>query len=1070
MDIIILISVIAFLLLLVAGAAACFVHFSSLRTQGHEAQRFVDALEDLVLPLGSFPSELLGRSASIVTDLADSDSGVEGEGEREQQDEDEREQQEEEETEQQKDEETEQQEDHETVTDGADESPTPSQVFENAIRELVDPDGTSGSNLHTLAELVKDAIDRGAKAEDISRSKAAMLQRAEEDLRHEWADKKEVWEKVITGQNHSLNRQNLAVRSLTIENMRLGGENRGFHDVAKERRAHLRRCYNERLEILIAAKQRAEREREEAELEKEDMEKEKEEALTGVQERINIGLENLKKENSEAKRKHQHEKNSLICSRRMVDDDLLKARQQLAEAAKEHETAAKSNRTTIDQLKADLREVVSRKTTSEDVAASDMRRLEKRSELQCKERDDKIKSLNDQLRRANESLKELGEYKTKAQAAEQRSQRLSDQLKEETTRLRENKEHAVSKLRLELGGHKMTIKANEDEMRQMQANITALETGEELQTLKSQVQKSKKQLRASAKETQDAKKQAQDQQHEMEGLRRTIKAQGDEISESSTKASNEKDELKKQLEDFARASDEKLKRAVEKCKRDHEEDKNKAVQDAVKNTTAAAKADEENLRQTLQRQLDGERQSSQQTQEEITAAIRLAEENARQTLQSQFDGERQSSWQAQEQSTAAARAGEESLRQTFQKQIDDEREKSRRAQEQMTVAAKLAEQTVRQTLEKQLDAERQSSRQAREQATKIENDLRAEMRGLKSQVGQDTEPQNTHSASPEGSRDAQALKQVDMEAIDANNLLLEIASNGVVKGSVQHALLCELNRAKLALYRVKCETQKSDAATDKGRLAGLIDGVIISEQLTQRLNENTQLVRQAQMVNARVQNLQKVLEEAAEGVPKDAVHEALQSTIPFAREIKKLRRPLKPRQGMQPSTISSGSQAESSTANAQRQVEGVSTPFADILATLRLPISCDQTPATAAPNAVPEDEGASSTTAEAQSPLPGLQAEGQTSADISARPKRNIRSRKVFPEQRTASPPSDQPQGWTDEMTAAVKDMLGHGDDGVQIEETIKALYDLQEDSMEGLEKWLEKLQSEYETERKDRM
>ena len=193
----------------------------------------------------------------------------------------------------------------------------------------------------------------------------------------------------------------------------------------------------------------------------------------------------------------------------------------------------------------------------------------------------------------------------------------------------------------------------------------------------------------------------------------------------------------------------------------------------------------------------------------------------------------------------------------------------------------------------------------------MENDLRAEISALK---------QNTHPASPGPKQDAQPLKQVDMEAIDANNLLLEIASNGVVKGSIEHALLCELNNAKLALYRVKCETQKPDAAADKGRLAGLIDGVFISEQLLQRFDKNAQLVQQSRMVNTRIQHPQKVLEEAAEHVPKDAVHEALQSTIPFAQEIKKPTRPLKPRQGIQPSAISSGSQAESPITNVQGQV------------------------------------------------------------------------------------------------------------------------------------------------------
>ena len=56
-----------------------------------------------------------------------------------------------------------------------------------------------------------------------------------------------------------------------------------------------------------------------------------------------------------------------------------------------------------------------------------------------------------------------------------------------------------------------------------------------------------------------------------------------------------------------------------------------------------------------------------------------------------------------------------------------------------------------------------------------------------------------------------------------------------------------------------------------------------------------------------------------------------------------------------------------------------------------------------------------------------------------------------------------QPKGWTQEMTATVMDSLRQGDDGVLIEETIKALYDFQEDRLGGLEAWLEVLRSEFE-------
>ena len=1135
------------IILLVASAAACLVHLSSLHMPRHEVQRFFVALEDLVLPMGSFPSELLGRPAPTATDLADTESGVEEEKDKPRQEvqrflialedlvlpmgsfpsellglsaatttdlaDTNPDVEKEKDAEQQghlaptaadladagsdveKMKEIGQQEEQSPITDDEPKSVTPSQIFENAIRELVDPEGTSVPDLQTLAQLAHDAIERRAQAEKTSRSEAAMSQRAEEDTRHEWEDKKEVWEKIISGQNKSLSRQNAAVHSLTLENMRLGGEIEGSRNVAQERQERLTRRYIDRIETLRAAKQQVEQEKEGAQLKQLKAQKDKEDALVGVEDRIAEALANLKKDNAEAKRKHQDMQSSLIRSRRLISDDLVEAREQLAEAAKERETAVKDKETTIDQLRADLSQMKSRKVASEDVAASEKRRLEERSNLQCKQRDDKISDLNNQLRQANDNIKALGGYKAKAQVAEQRSQRLSDLLQEEKTRLREDKEHVVSNMRLELGGHKRTIKANEDEIEQLQGKITALESGEEISTLKAQLQTSKKQVRASAREMQDSKKQAQDRQNEIDELRKTVKAQSDEITEGTEKASNEKDRLEKELE-VARTSNVNLKEAIERCKQDFEEHK-KTMQDAAKNAAEFAKVAEETVRQTLQKQIDDERQSSRQMQEKMTAAVKAAEDNARQAFQTQVDEKNKSSWHAQETTTAAVKEAEESLRQTLQKHLDDERQTSRQALENMKAAAKFSEESVRQTLQKQLDDERQTSRQALERATKTENDLRAEMHSLKSQVEKVAETQNSHPASVERSQNAQAMELLDKEASDVNNLLLELGKNAVVRGSREHALLCQLNAAKLALYRVKREIQNSDAAGDKIRLARMIEGVIISEPLMQQLDNETQLVQQAKMTNVRVRNVEKVLDEAAEVVEKDAIVEALNSTIPFVREIRKLRRPMQSRHGMQPSTISTGDQTGSSsipTSNPQGQI----TPsFADILATLRLPTTPEQATATVTPNTVAEDNDAPDTTATAQSQLPGLSDDDAIALDISLRPKRKIRTRKLFAaEKPNASPPestqgeqsgpqqeqvvdtqqglpsqhehgSDRPKDWTDEITAAVNEMLRCGDDIVQIEETIKALYDVQE---EGLEKWLEKLQSEYEAGKKDQV
>ena len=419
-----------------------------------------------------------------------------------------------------------------------------------------------------------------------------------------------------------------------------------------------------------------------------------------------------------------------------------------------------------------------------------------------------------------------------------------------------------------------------------------------------------------------------------------------------------------------------------------------------------------------------------------------------QTLQKQLDDERRSSWEAQEEANGkigglerdkkAAEEDAESVRQTLQ------------------------------TLQKQLDDERQSSRVAQGNATRTENELRNEAGVLRSQLNNVEKSHSTDPAGSETGKQAQIAEELFKQANDANNLLLEIGENGLAKKSVEQTVLCQLNQAKIALHRVKCVLLEPPARYHRARLVKELDGVTVNEERIAQLPIDSALVSQAKMANARLLRLEKIL-DANVDVQRDAMLEALHTATPFEREIRKpraLKRPAKlsspfnPSTGGQTETSVGGTPAAADTPLSQPfgmvdagtggpSMPGVSTdepmvvkrdhrpPFMDLLNSLKPAANNNISGAMPAANA----------------PLPVSSLQGGYQTTVSVGNSKNHHKNQTV----------EMPEGWTDEMTGTVRGM--HGEDNLFISEMIKELHGLQVKDHEGLDKWLNKLQADHEAE-----
>lgn len=124
--------------------------------------------------------------------------------------------------------------------------------------------------------------------------------------------------------------------------------------------------------------------------------------------------------------------------------------------------------------------------------------------------------------------------------------------------------------------------------------------------------------------------------------------------------------------------------------------------------------------------------------------------------------------------------------------------------------------------------------------------------------------------------DDMVLASLSRESDETHELLQEIGRIGIPRDSVAYTVLQGLNKAKDALYDIKCELRKPDAIVNKNNLLHSVKGVHINKHYIQKLSLNTRevLIRQANEANTRLEYVKNTLGTNGD-VPKDVVLKSL---------------------------------------------------------------------------------------------------------------------------------------------------------------------------------------------------
>ena len=474
------------------------------------------------------------------------------------------------------------------------------QDFENSIRGLVGLEGQAGSDLQNTVNHVIDIIRRRDEAEESSRFEKVRSQRVEEDLRHEWEDSREVFERIIRGQNARLRSTRQENVNLLEENDQLRKTNDGLKDSKKRKLEE----YNRVLSSLNDAKK--------------DAEDAAKAATDEVEARIVAIRQEHEKNKSASEHQNKQERNKLLFSESIIRQNLEQVRNQLTVAEQQHTAISKERVAIVKRLETEVKKLKSEATAFKSIQASMRESSMNKHQEERKEKDSEISNLKDRLRVSNEKVKELGRWKAAANWEQQDKNKQSEHFKEEMGTLRENKDHKIRDLRLDISGLERTIKTNEDALTQFEERIRELESGKEIESLEAQLGESKQQLELMGKEKKK--------------LQTIIKTRAKKTKEEKESSLKEKKTLEEQLEQATS-----VKEDFEKKARKLEEDKKEASENAVKAAVDADKQEEKHKMEIVKAVEQALKEAARKAVEEDGKKEQQHEEDKRKAVQDAFD-------------------------------------------------------------------------------------------------------------------------------------------------------------------------------------------------------------------------------------------------------------------------------------------------------------------------------------------------------------------------------------------------------------------------------------------------
>lgn len=690
------------------------------------------------------------------------------------------------------------------------------ETLETYLRQLADPQGRCNLKAMPLGPLIRWMMRE--------------CERNTHDFRREknkWEDEnydaKQVFEAIIVGQNLAMqemdHERGLAreeASDLVLENLDL----RESSETAKE---DYERYIAELTSQTRNALEAAEKERAIAE-----------EVTAGVESRIQeLKTAHTEKMSAAAFQSFQ-ERNTLICSRRMVQDSLRDTRHQLTVCEQQHDAEIKEKNSIISGLRATVVQLKSTMTASKELAESAERGLERQLDDQRVEKDIKINALKDQVHKSQEEIKTLGTWKDKANAEERNIKRLWDRFHEDTATLREDKEHTVGGLKLEIKGLERTLGMNDATITQLRREITSLESGREVKDLKSQLGEAQKRLQRCAK---NSEKWAAEKCILEQDLQQAKSVLNRNIQERFRKLEEEKENLLRDLT-TARSDGQGALTQVQGLEREK-------VRVEEQHLVAINKKDQK-IRDLEQKAAEANSRFKHEVEMEVGCRLKVAVDSKETDIR------------------------EEANREYEKKRLEHEGEKQKAVKDAVEEAK---------SIQAQLDSERKTGLEKMNEATETENRLRTEMGVLSSQLEgykNAAGSMSTTEVTAESTGNTKERYSLAREVDEACSLFEEIEEQGLSMICGENVLLKELNKAKKAMFSVKSEIQKPEYDRS-GLLCAMVEATIGESGFHQcDPRKRPVLLRQARAANGRLQSLQKLLRSNTE-VELNTVLDILQS-------------------------------------------------------------------------------------------------------------------------------------------------------------------------------------------------
>ena len=729
-------------------------------------------------------------------------------------------------------------------------------VFENEIRGLIDPEGIHSSQSASTRDIVADMITNHAEAVN--------------GLRHDWAKEREEFER--NAQEHETN-----YHELERENNILSRQKERKKEKSRQLKSQ-NKCLRAQIEEKIQIKDDAEKRAATAE----------QVANAGVQRRIDEVQIDLRQKNKVAEDKLKQERDSAILAKREVETELVEARSEVSVLALQQKTAAKENTTILNEYKECLEQRNLEVKTSKKLAELAERNLEAFKNKKLIEESDEVNNLQKQLRESKDLAKSLEPCKTKAENYERMCQRLRENSTNEADEVREVKDHKINRLESEISGHRKIMAADEATISRQAGEIARLESGEALQKLQSKLEQAKKQLKDAELETKNLRRDL-----------RTGAAKSKQDAENALMEARNQHEKDKGIAVDNAIQQAKMTAAVEAKKKEQQYavDMEAAVEHAKKNAALEAAQKEQQYAAAMEAAVEQAKRNAAveaaTKERQYAAAMEAAVEQAIRKTVREMESKAAAENAAAEVEKQAARetqmdiTPDPELDAELMAEVDDALKKEQQHQNEIDEAVKVA---VEKALEnaKQLHQQQMAAavqyavQDAKINHEKEKNDLVAAKEAAEiAQQAQEVPDKVIQTNSSDLADGQTSNNPIDLtlaatEADEASKLLGEVVKNGIAMDTVEHTVLCRLYDIRVALHNVKATLQTPSAPTETSHYKDLLRIFRLEEAVLERLDRETNhklLARQGRLANERLRQVSNILESSV--VQKDAILQAL---------------------------------------------------------------------------------------------------------------------------------------------------------------------------------------------------